>query len=268
MAKTASMATALLMSGGVPAAQAFSVVGSHKGSASSPNSLRHRSTATTESSVWPDCMSLAMGTASAAAAMSMVSASRKSAGNRTHKKQITRLAAAVEPAVEAEEPPPPPPFDPSKQLGATDPLGFFDPLGFCKVGDEEGFRKFRIAEIKHGRVAMMAAVGAVFQHFVKFPGFEKVPAGLGAVTSAPGTYGFVALFLVSGLFELVLWKDDPAKEIGDYGNPLQLGIGDPLGESMDMRNRELNNGRAAMFAIMGIIVAELATGKDAWEQLM
>ena len=35
----------------------------------------------------------------------------------------------------------------------------------------------------------------------------------------------------------------------------------------DMRNRELNNGRFAMFAIVGIIAAEGATGKDAIEQL-
>merc|ERR1711862_292656 len=55
--------------------------------------------------------------------------------------------------------------------------------------------------------------------------------------------------------------------IGDYGNPLQLGIGDPMGENADMRNREINNGRAAMFAALGIIVAELATGKNALEQL-
>jgi len=34
-----------------------------------------------------------------------------------------------------------------------------------------------------------------------------------------------------------------------------------------MRNRELNNGRFAMFAIMGIIAAELVTGKDAVQQL-
>merc|ERR1712008_347349 len=116
----------------------------------------------------------------------------------------------------------------------------------------------------------MAAVGAVAQAAFQFPGFEKVPKGLGAVLTPPGAYGFVVLFLVSGALELTIWKDDPAKgpdSIGDFGNPLQLGIGDPMGESEDMRNRELNNGRAAMFAILGIIIAELATGKNALEQL-
>ena len=44
----------------------------------------------------------------------------------------------------------------------------------------------------------MAALGGVVQHYVKFPGFESVPAGMDAVTTAPGTYGFIALFLLSG----------------------------------------------------------------------
>merc|ERR1712061_383726 len=118
------------------------------------------------------------------------------------------------------------------------------PLGFCKVGDEEGFRRLRIAELKHGRVAMMAAVGAVWQPVFPFPGFEKVPAGIGAVLSPQGMNGFAALVLLSGALELVFWKDDASKSvdsIGDYGNPFQLGIGSPIGESNDMRNRELNN---------------------------
>merc|ERR1719229_1508806 len=68
---------------------------------------------------------------------------------------------------------PSPTFDPAVQLGAMAPLGYFDPAGFSKKGDENGFRTLRAAEIKHGRVAMMAAVGAVVQHYVKFPGFEK-----------------------------------------------------------------------------------------------
>merc|ERR1719215_2436247 len=60
---------------------------------------------------------------------------------------------------------PKPSFDPAVQLGAMPPLGYFDPAGFCKKGDESGFRTFRAAEIKHGRVAMMAALGAVVQHY-------------------------------------------------------------------------------------------------------
>mmetsp|Transcript_107605 Transcript_107605/g.240001 ORF Transcript_107605/g.240001 Transcript_107605/m.240001 type:complete len:278 (-) Transcript_107605:55-888(-) len=202
----------------------------------------------------------------AAGALAMAAVGRSGAGRRS--RAARRAEAAAAPTGE-EEPPPPPPFNPADQMGVTDPIGFFDPAGFSKVGDEEGFRKLRIAEMKHGRVAMMAAVGAVIQHYLQFPGFDAVPKGIWAPTSGNGTIGFAALFLVSGALELTVWKDDsskPVASIGDYGNPLQLGIGQPLGESADMRNRELNNGRAAMFAALGIIAAELVSGKDAMQQ--
>ncbi|CAE8638008.1 unnamed protein product [Polarella glacialis] len=201
---------------------------------------------------------LSLGFAAAAAgAVSLAALSRSS--------RVARRAA-----------PPPqlgrtaPPFRPGLQIGVTAPLGFFDPLGFAKIDDEPGFRKLRIAEIKHGRVAMMAAVGAVFQHYLQLPGFDDVPKGIFAFTAGNGPAGFAVLFILSGVLELLLWKDDPSKgvgSIGDFGNPAQLGLGTPLGEGADMRARELNNGRAAMFAALGIIGAELATGKDAMQQL-
>ena len=45
-------------------------------------------------------------------------------------------------------------FQPSQQISASEPLGFFDPLEFTKVGDEQGFRKLRTSEIKHGRALL------------------------------------------------------------------------------------------------------------------
>merc|ERR1719162_2816724 len=152
-------------------------------------------------------------------------------------------------------------FDVSSQLVATAPLGFFDPLGFSN-GDESNFRNLRAAEIKHGRVAMMAAVGAVAQHYLKLPGFENVPGGLSAVTTQPGTYGFAALFLVAGALELGVWTESPNKEPGNFGDPLGLNQ-----YTEDVRGKEINNGRMAMFAAFGIISAELFTGKDAIDQL-
>jgi hypothetical protein len=194
-----------------------------------------------------------MATATAVTALGAFAASAKS-----------RTALRAETATK--EAPAPPAFQPSSQVGVTAPLGFFDPLNFAKEGDEAGFRKLRIAEIKHGRVAMMAAVGAVIQHYVQFlPGFEEGNRGLGALTTFPGQVGFAVLVAVSGAFELLVWKDDdPKKQPGDYGNPLSLGA--PLGWNSDMRNFEINNGRMAMFSAMGIIFAELASGKDAIEQ--
>jgi len=176
-----------------------------------------------------------------------------------------RAAAEEASAAAAEEPPAPPPkpvFNPMLELGVLPPLDYFDPAGFAKKGDEEGFRNLRAAELKHGRVAMMAALGASVQHYAQFPGFENVPTGIYAVTTAPGSYGFAALFLLSGVLELAVWTQDPNKEVGDFGDPLNLGMYD-----IDMRNRELNNGRFAMFAAVGIIAAELVTGLDGIDQI-
>ncbi|OLQ03100.1 Fucoxanthin-chlorophyll a-c binding protein A, chloroplastic, partial [Symbiodinium microadriaticum] len=87
----------------------------------------------------------------------------------------------------------------------------------------DGFRTLRAAEIKHGRVAMMAALGAVVQHYVKFPGFDSVPSGLAASITAPGSYGFVALFAVAGILELGAWTESAEKEPGNFGDPAGLG---------------------------------------------
>mmetsp|Transcript_41221 Transcript_41221/g.74532 ORF Transcript_41221/g.74532 Transcript_41221/m.74532 type:complete len:294 (-) Transcript_41221:61-942(-) len=163
------------------------------------------------------------------------------------------------------------PFDPAAQVGVTEPLGFFDPLGFCPPGDPGNFRNLRSAELKHGRVAMLATVGFVAQHFFRIPGFEEAPAGIKAIEPlesesglniVPSVYGFWFLVAVAPIFEYNLWRQDINKEPGDFGDPLGLGMYDE-----DMRNRELNNGRFAMFASIGIIAAELVSGRDAIQQL-
>ncbi|CAK0903698.1 unnamed protein product, partial [Prorocentrum cordatum] len=161
-------------------------------------------------------------------------------------------------------------FDPSTQLGAMAPVGFLRPgrvqQGGRRGSEEEGFRSLRTAELKHGRVAMMAALGFVAQQCVKFPGFESVPEGVGAVTTAPGTHGFAALFLFAGAMELAAWTQGPKKEAGNFGDP--LGLSNIFGYDEDMRNKELNNGRFAMFAAVGILSAELLTGKVGMNQLL
>eukprot|EP00929_Paragymnodinium_shiwhaense_P101036 TRINITY_DN637_c0_g1_i5.p1 TRINITY_DN637_c0_g1~~TRINITY_DN637_c0_g1_i5.p1 ORF type:complete len:435 (+),score=113.76 TRINITY_DN637_c0_g1_i5:70-1374(+) len=149
-------------------------------------------------------------------------------------------------------------FVPSQQLGAMAPLGYFDPLGFAKEGDEAGFKSLRAAEIKHGRVAMMAAVGAVAQSTFRFPGFEDVKGTFTALGAGDSVlYGTAAIFVVSGVLEQV-WKEQPGKEAGNFGDPVGLGQ-----YTEDMRLKELSNGRMAMLSVLGIFAAELATGKDA-----
>merc|ERR1712070_578461 len=47
----------------------------------------------------------------------------------------------------------------TKQAGVIAPTGFFDPLGLSKDKSEARLRYFQEAETKHGRVAMLAALG-------------------------------------------------------------------------------------------------------------
>lgn len=157
-------------------------------------------------------------------------------------------------------------FDAKLEAGVTDPIGFFDPLGFCPTGDKENFRRLRTSEIKHGRVAMMASIGLVAQHYIRFPFsggfFDEVPNGLFALTDWTAFLGLVGLIWGCLLFEFVIFAQDPTKEVGDFGDPFRVGM-----NSREMRDREINNGRFAMFATIGILIAELVTGNDAMEQL-
>jgi len=40
--------------------------------------------------------------------------------------------------------------------GALPPVGIFDPLGFAEKADEATLKRYREAELTHGRVAMLA----------------------------------------------------------------------------------------------------------------
>eukprot|EP00933_Yihiella_yeosuensis_P077341 TRINITY_DN8773_c0_g2_i1.p1 TRINITY_DN8773_c0_g2~~TRINITY_DN8773_c0_g2_i1.p1 ORF type:complete len:311 (-),score=57.65 TRINITY_DN8773_c0_g2_i1:143-1075(-) len=154
-------------------------------------------------------------------------------------------------------------FQPSEEPGVTAPLGFFDPLGFCPPGDENNFQKLRAAELKHGRVCMLASIGLFTQHFIRFPfGFVEAPAGIDAVNVIPGKWGWWLIQCAAAWIEYGLWREDMYKEPGNYGDPLGLNM-----YTREMRDRELNNGRFAMFATVGIYVAEWYTDKDAAEQL-
>jgi len=156
-----------------------------------------------------------------------------------------------------------PPFDPQKEPGATKPLDYFDPLGFSKVGDKEGFYHYRAAELKHGRIAMFAALGGLLQHNMpKLPGFEQVPSGWKAAITVPGTYGLAAIFVLASIVEVFVWKQDPTKEPGNFGDPAGFGQ-----YYKDWRNRELNNGRFGMVAMFAIIGTELLTGRDGFDQI-
>ena len=204
--------------------------------------------------------SAVLATASHGVGVAAISAVAVAVTGTGRRRRAARAATAVVSADEAAAPPPPPPFQPAEQLGAMAPMGFFDPLGFTKVGDESGFSKLRASELKHGRVAMMASVGLLGQHFIKFPGFEKTPAGLLAMGTGEGILGFLVLFVASAFLELA-WREQEGKEPGNFGDPFGVNM-----YNEEMRSKEINNGRFAMICVLGILSAEIMSGKDAIQQ--
>merc|ERR1712013_706945 len=55
--------------------------------------------------------------------------------------------------------------------GALAPLGFWDPLGVAAKADENTLKRYREAEVTHGRVAMLAALGFLVGEVVEGSSF-------------------------------------------------------------------------------------------------
>ena len=151
-------------------------------------------------------------------------------------------------------------------VGSSAPLGFFDPFGFSKT-DMKTLRKYRESELKHGRVAMLAVFGVLTQE--KFhPLYDGKLSGnpLKALFEVP-TLGWVQIVAFIGLLELFLLEVTKMRgyEPGDYYG-MNEQVDDTDKNWISMQTRELNNGRLAMFAILGELVHASITGKGPLEQ--
>merc|ERR1719145_118845 len=158
------------------------------------------------------------------------------------------------------------------ELGVQPPLGLWDPLGFLNGIDQVTFDRYRYAEIKHGRVAQLAFIGHLVTALgVRFPGyisssaelkFEDIPAGLGALSAVP-TLGLLQIFLFCGVLEFSIWKQDEESFPGDFSaSDVPVGWVKEFSDSekYDLRAKELNQGRAAMMGILGLMVHEYHFG--------
>jgi len=152
--------------------------------------------------------------------------------------------------------------------GAIPPLGFWDPLNFGEFFGSaagKGLWGLRLAELKHGRVCMLAAAGFAFAE-----AFHPLLSTEGGFVSAVSTHFtedmrlkfWPGIWFLLGPLDLVTSvSQDPDKLPGDLGfDPLGLKPKDPKAY-MELQNKELSNGRLAMFAIMGMIAQEAVTGK-------
>ena len=145
------------------------------------------------------------------------------------------------------------------ELGAQPPLGFFDPLGFSKGKSDATMQLYREAELKHGRVAMAACLGWYLNAAGVHPAFNSELSNnpLEAAQQLPAV-GWLQFVLGCGAIEWLAEKikDRPGYKAGDL-----LGAAYWVDDSddgwVDYQNKEINNGRLAMVAFMGIFVQAL-----------
>ena len=168
------------------------------------------------------------------------------------------------------------------RYGALPPVGFFDPLNISGDKTPEEVKKFREAELKHGRIAMIAALGILV-------GESFNPLFDGQITG-PAIYQFQqADAIIPQFWELVVFiialiegqtiitgwesatdsanrKSGVANLKADY-TPGDLGF-DPLGLKPsdeaafdEIRTKEIQNGRLAMLGVAGMVAQELVDGK-------
>mmetsp|Transcript_26491 Transcript_26491/g.44233 ORF Transcript_26491/g.44233 Transcript_26491/m.44233 type:complete len:212 (-) Transcript_26491:115-750(-) len=170
--------------------------------------------------------------------------------------------------------------------GILAPVGFFDPLGFAAKADEATLKRYREAELAHGRVSMLAVVGffvgekvegssflfdasikgPAISHLAQVPGefWALLAIGIGAAEQSRAELGWVdpkdTPFDRPGLL-----KEDYSP--GDLNfDPLSLKPEDPE-EFKIMATKELQHGRLAMLAAAGFLAQEKADGMGIIEHL-
>jgi hypothetical protein len=144
----------------------------------------------------------------------------------------------------------------------------FDPAGFAK--DAETLNQYREAELKHGRLAMLAALGwPVSEYFqpilaksFNLPDLlaagEKAPSVLNGGLDRINPIFFMATLGFTAAVETFGLKGGFAdREPGDLGfDPLNLYYGSDEATKADYRLKELNNGRLAMIAITAYVIED------------
>lgn len=197
------------------------------------------------------------------------------------------------PAVDEIEAPPPSPdpinfWVPDANLpcyglpGAVAPTGYFDPIGFAQTGISlNDVKRFREAELQHGRVAMIACLGYFAGEAIDGPFGAAGPAN-DQLAQLP--FGVVPIMgLLIGAAELrratIGWVEPNPSVFdtlfalrenyypGDIGfDPLGLKPTDKAGFET-MQTKELQNGRLAMIGAAGMCAQELVNHKTIMDTL-
>ena len=160
--------------------------------------------------------------------------------------------------------------------GNIAPAGNFDPANLLEGTPKEEVYRWREAELTHGRVGMLASAGFLVQEFWHplfsadgGPAIDQIPALpiwlWGAMLAGIG--GAEQVRIARGWQKLDPKTQTSSSTLREGYYPGDLGF-DPLGmapktelEMLEMKNKELNNGRLDMLAAAGILAQELVTGK-------
>jgi len=148
----------------------------------------------------------------------------------------------------------------------------FDPL---YLSDSLDIKWLREAELKHGRICMIATVGIIVQEFFSLPNYPGYnPNPIEAFSSVPPE-GLLQILLFMGIVEtnsnrgkwdMMTMFEDKSREPGNLGfDPLKFGENPNTRARLEMA--ELKNGRLAMLAFSGMIHQTFVTGKPLFASL-
>jgi len=147
----------------------------------------------------------------------------------------------------------------------------FDPLYFSDFLDIKWLRE---AELKHGRICMLATVGYIVQEFVGLPGYPGYSANPVEAFSSVPPEGLLQVLVFMGWLEVIGHKGkysmmnmfEDGRAPGDLGfDPLKFGDNTETRARLEMA--ELKNGRLAMLAFSGMIHQTFVTGKPLFASL-
>lgn len=172
------------------------------------------------------------------------------------------------------------------KAGITAPWGFWDPSGFSTDIPEGQLMFYREAELKHGRVCMLATLGILVQESFHplFGGNIDVPAAAHFYTtgSADNFWAFAyfqfigATYLIEKATAFPILEGEAFASLNGNTNKIDFGVKtdrvpgdlgyDPLSLKpkdaqgfLEMQNKELLNGRLAMIGVIGMIAQEMVT---------
>jgi len=171
--------------------------------------------------------------------------------------------------------------------GITAPFpDVFDPLNLTATATIKDVRRYREAEVTHGRVAMLAAIGFVvgeqledFPLFFNWDGRITGPAITQFQQVGPGFFEFLVIAIgIAESYRVAIAFASPTEsenfnQLKEEYNMGQVGF-DPLGlaptdpeELKELQTKELNNGRLAMISIAAFVAEELVSGQEIFEHL-